>query len=130
MTNSALEPKAARLADALQAAHADMEHRWGNRRRCRARACISAGVGIAGRGRLRNISMSGAFLETSLPLPLYSQVAVAMLREDDSKHLVEFMATVVRTEPGGVGIEWHDTANGSICRLMGCTVECAAACDH
>lgn len=106
-----------------------MEHRWGVRRLCRARACISAGVGVAGTGQLRNISMSGAFLETALPLPVHSQVDVTVLR-DDAKHWVEFTATVVRAEPGGVGIEWCDTVEGSICRLMGCTRECAAARDH
>ncbi len=107
-----------------------MEHRWGLRRPCRARVSVSAGAGIAGTGRLRNVSMSGAFLETALPLPLFSQIAVAVLRDDGSRHVVEFTATVVRAEPGGVGLEWCEIASGSICSLLGCNLECAATAGH
>jgi hypothetical protein len=103
-----------------------MEHRWGNRRRCRAQVCIAAGAGIAGTARLRDVSTSGAFLETALPLPLFSQLAIAVLGEDGSAHPVEFTAAVVRTAPGGVGIEWCEPVGGSICRMLGCTLKCAA----
>jgi hypothetical protein len=102
-----------------------MEHRWGIRRPCRARVSVSAGGGLTGVGGLRNISMSGAFLETALPLPLYAQLAVAVLRGDGSTHLLEFPAVVVRHEPDGVGIEWCDPDPGRICRKLGCTVRCA-----
>ena len=102
-----------------------MEHRWGTRRPCRARVCVSAGGGIAGTGRIRDVSMSGAFLESPLRLPLYAQVAIAVLNDDGSRHVIEFTATVVRTERDGVGIEWCETASGSICELMGCALDCA-----
>lgn len=103
-----------------------MEHRWGQRRPCVARVCVSAGAGVAGSGRLRNISMSGAFLETALPLPLFAQIAIAVLHDDGARHRVEFTATVVRSESDGVGIEWNETADGPICRLLGCAAECGA----
>ena len=61
-----------------------MEHRWGQRRRCRARVCVSAGAGVSGSARLRDVSISGAFLETALPLPLFAQIAIAVLRDDGS----------------------------------------------
>ena len=103
-----------------------MEHRWGQRRRCRARVCISTGGGVFGLARLRTVSLSGAFLETALPLPLFAQIAVAVLSEDGATHAREFTASVVRTEPGGVGIEWCEPVSGSICRTLGCTLSCAA----
>jgi hypothetical protein len=87
--------------------------------------CISAGAGLSGGGRLRDVSMSGAFLETALPLPLYSQLAVAIPREPDSRRRDEFIAIVVRREPGGVGIEWLESAEGSVCRMLGCEAACA-----
>ena len=120
MKDSGLHPRSTRLTIA-------MEHRWGVRRACRARVHVSAGAGVTGTARLRNISMSGAFLETTLPLPLFSPVAIAVLNDCGSRHLVEFSATVIRAEPGGVGVEWCETADGSICGLLGCALDCAAA---
>ena len=102
-----------------------MEHRWGLRRACRARVSVSAGNGLSGVGRLRNISMSGAFLETALPLHTHARLAVTVLRDDGSSHAVEFPAVVVRHEPDGVGLEWCDPDPGRICRKLGCGVECA-----
>ena len=116
-----------RAAEAAAPVSPRMEHRWGQRRSCRARVRVSAGSGIAGSANLRNVSLSGAFLETALPLPLFSQIGVAVMSDDLSTHAVEFTASVVRTEPGGVGIEWCEPVTGSICRHLGCTLKCAAA---
>jgi hypothetical protein len=107
-----------------------MEHRWGVRRECRTRVCISAGDELTGTGRIRDISMSGAFLETSLPLPLFAQVEVRLLRDDGLGHLVEFSATVVRRAHDGAGLEWRETAACSICQVVGCGKACASAADH
>jgi hypothetical protein len=103
-----------------------MEHRWGRRRPCRARVRVSAGGGIAGVGGLRNISMSGAYLKTTLTLPLFAQIAVAVVCEDGSS-LREYTATVVRRDLDGVGIEWTETAAGSICEVLGCGATCPFA---
>ena len=115
-----------RDADAGAPADPHMEHRWGQRKPCRARVSVSAGAGITGTARVRDVSISGALLETALPLPLFSQIAVAVLRDDGATHAQEFTASVVRTEPDGVGIEWCDPVAGSICRWLGCTLNCAA----
>ena len=61
---------------------------------------------------MRDVSLSGAFLETTLPLPLFSQIAIAVRRDDGSTHLMEFTATVVRSDLGGVGIEWCEPVSG------------------
>jgi hypothetical protein len=104
-----------------------MEHRWGPRRPCRARICVSAGGGITGVGRLRDISMSGAFVETAVPLPLFAQLAIAVLRDDGSTHQLEFTAVVVRRDEDGAGIEWCDPDSVSICRALNCGIDCAQA---
>jgi len=100
-----------------------MEHRWGRRRPCKARVAVSAGSGVAGIGRLRNVSISGALMETSLPLSLFTQIAVAVLRDDGSRY-AEFTATVVRRGPDGIGIEWAESASGPICAALGCARHC------
>jgi hypothetical protein len=102
-----------------------MEHRWGIRRACRARVRVSAAGGLSGVGSLRNISISGAFLETALPLPQFAELALEVLHGDGTKHQVEFPAVVVRHASDGVGIEWCDPSPGRICRKLGCGVECA-----
>jgi len=116
-----------RAAEASTVGGPRMEHRWGQRRPCRARVSVAAGAGITGTARVRDVSISGAFLETALPLPLFSQIAVAVLHDDGATHTPEFTASVVRTEPEGVGIEWCEPVAGSICRLLGCAIKCASS---
>ena len=117
-------PEAARRAAQTIPMESRMEHRWGQRRPCQARVCVSAGGGIAGSARLRNVSLSGAFLETTVILPLFSQVAVALLDLSGSRYTSQFKATVVRRERDGVGIEWTETAGMPVCRMLGCTEAC------
>ena len=104
-----------------------MEHRWGPRRPCRARISVSTNGGVTGLGRLRDISMSGAFVETELSLPMFAQLAVTVLRDDGSEHPLDFPAVVVRQDTGGVGIEWCDPNPGFICRTLGCGIDCGYA---
>ena len=111
-----------------QAVIAPMEHRWGRRVPCRARVRLSVLGGIVGTGRLRDVSMSGAFLETALQLPLFTRVTLAVPREDPTAgREVDVIASVVRISNDGLGLEWCDTAAGSICAVLGCTTRCAAA---
>jgi hypothetical protein len=104
-----------------------MEHRYGVRRPCKLRVLVSTSGGMAGTGRLRNISMSGAFIETPLPLPMYAQLRVAALHGDGSSHLLEFPAVVVRHDADGVGVEWGDATPARICQKLGCGTECEFA---
>jgi hypothetical protein len=104
---------------------ATMEHRWGQRIPCRARVRVSGGAGVTESGRMRDVSMSGAFIETSAQLPLFAPVAVAVLREDrvdDS----ELLGCVVRREPGGVAVEWAEVLPGPVCPLLGCSHPCGS----
>jgi len=118
---------AARATDARIPQGNWMEHRWGLRRPCRARVNVSAGSGVAGRGRLRDVSLSGAFLETAAPLALFKTLTVAVLNDATPALPLEFRAVVVRKGDGGVGIEWCEEISGSICQALGCTVQCGYA---
>jgi PilZ domain-containing protein len=117
---------AVNAARATPTSEAFMEHRWGHRRPCQARVHVSAGGGIVGAARIRDISISGAFLETSLRLPIHGQILVSVLRGDGTQHSVEFSATVVRHASDGVGVEWCEPVSGPICDAL----ECALACDR
>jgi hypothetical protein len=101
-----------------------MEHRFGQRFRCGTTVRLSAGDGITGQGRLANVSLSGAYLETSLPLPLFATVEVAS--ETGGRAGVELLGSVVRKDARGVGIEWCETPACSICEIFGCGKRCEA----
>ena len=107
-------------------AGAVIEHRWGGRIACHARVGISMDSELCGDGHMRDVSSSGAFIQTALAVPLYSQVAIAVL--DAQGHVRPAMrAIVVRTESNGVGVEWRETVNGPVCPALGCTTQCEAA---
>jgi hypothetical protein len=105
---------------------AGMEHRFGRRIPCSAPLRVTAASGAAARGRMRDVSMSGAFIETSLSLPLHSQITIEVLREDGSGDKPR-SACVVRSDATGFGIEWLETADQAICPVLGCSTLCAAA---
>ena len=76
---------------------------------------------------MRDISMTGGFLETELPLHLYTQLRLAVLANDGSQHELDFPAVVVRCDTDGVGVEWCDPSPGRICQKFGCGIECGFA---
>jgi hypothetical protein len=101
-----------------------MEHRFGRRFRCGTVVRLSLGGAFAGRGRLANVSLSGARLETGLELPLYATIEIA---RDDGERSVELRASVVRRDAYGAGIEWCETPSRPICGIFGCRKCCEAA---
>ena len=103
-----------------------MEHRWGQRLPCRARVKILAGPGIEGEGRVRDISSSGAFIETPLEIPIHSQITLTVTGNESQDRAVDIPAVVVRAAHAGVGIEWCETPLRSICLVVGCTSRCTA----
>ena len=89
---------------------------------CQARVRISAPGGITGAGRVRDVSSSGAFIETMTHLPMHTRVMLTVLA-----------AMVVRVARTGFAVEWCETPGGSICSVVGCTTPCAASkekCDE
>lgn len=94
-----------------------MEHRWGGRH------LLDLSVRLDGRpllltfARLKNASSSGAYVETRIALPMLSRVWIELDwdRRDDSKRIAAY---VVRTDQGGVGLEWCDFAPHAILALI------------
>jgi hypothetical protein len=104
-----------------------MEHRWGQRMRCQASVRLSAGTGISGSGRVRDVSSSGAFIETAVEIPMHARVMLRVLGNESAAHEVEITAIVARVSRDGIGVEWCDTPAGSICPVLGCTTPCSAS---
>jgi len=70
-------------------------------------------------GRIRNVSVTGAFVETRHALPLLSLVHVALVPsqpEDEPPQRVA--AWVVRHCPNGIGLEWCDLSGQARERIL------------
>jgi len=87
-----------------------MEHRWGRRYDTDVEVRFVALPATIGSGRVTNISLTGAFMETSCKLRLLSIIYIEGLdsnkdrdRNGAAKRLA---ATVVRRCSAGVGLEW------------------------
>ncbi len=97
----------------------NMEHRWGHRREVSRAVQLGTRGGVVARGRISNVSISGAFIVTPLPVPLFSYVQVqfiAMLNGKRTRVSVE--GQIVRKEPLGVAIEWCELASEATRSLM------------
>ncbi|HYJ39371.1 MAG TPA: PilZ domain-containing protein [Steroidobacteraceae bacterium] len=112
---------------ASQPRPAFMEHRWGQRMRCLARVRLSAGAENTGAGRVRDVSSSGAYIETSFDIPVHARVTLLVQGNESSTRVVEIAASVARRDREGIGVEWCDTPGCSICVVLGCTTPCAAS---
>jgi hypothetical protein len=88
-----------------------MEHRWGRRRSADVTVQFMAMPGTIGTGRVLNISVTGAFMTTTVPLRLLSLLYVApdgaWVDNRDTECLVAY---VVRRDAMGVGLEWCEAA--------------------
>jgi hypothetical protein len=96
-----------------------MEHRWGHRREISRAVHLGTRSGLAARGRITNVSISGAFVVSPLPVSLFSYVEVqfaAMVNGKRAWMTVE--AQVVRKEGAGFGIEWCEFAPEAVRALV------------
>ena len=106
----------------------DMEHRWGRRITCHARVRLSSGVGADVAGQIRNVSISGAFIATSLRPPMFAPVEVTVRRADGGEE-TRLHGCVVRKEISGIAVEWSESLAGPLCPLLGCESRCQSAID-
>lgn len=91
-----------------------MEHRWGNRVVLHAPVQVRTATGISAAASVRNASISGAFVDTSLNLPLLGRLLLRPINETG-----EWLdACVVRVEPDGVALEWLDPALHAVSALL------------
>jgi hypothetical protein len=80
---------------------------------------LNIDAGTAGRGTIRNASISGALIETSLELPLHNNLVVELSVPDGKTTAIHSLgACVVRLDSSGIGIEWRDMAGSDIVELL------------
>src|ERR1700742_933026 len=90
-----------------------MDHRWGRRKSTDAPVRFFALPATFGTGRVTNVSVTGAFMETLQELPLATTIYVESIAPVDSGGRRRMAASVVRCAPTGVGLEWCQAASNS-----------------
>lgn len=91
-----------------------MEHRWGSRQVIDVPVRFIALPATIGAGRITNVSMTGAFLETRMQLRPMALLYVEMIhRSQEPGRRRRLSASVVRRTELGVGIEWCEPASKS-----------------
>jgi hypothetical protein len=99
-----------------------VEHRWGERLNVALPVRIRAPYGLVGTGLVINFSVSGAFIATTLPVALLSQVSVSVRlsrRAARTMHLEgsTFAAQVVRQNAAGFAVEWCEFGTEDVVAL-------------
>jgi len=87
-----------------------MEHRLGTRHATDADVYLRTwGSTVSARGRLRDLSVSGALISTLLPCQPLLHVAVQIAAEGRPRRSGPWLdAQIVRLTQGGIGIEWAE----------------------
>jgi len=92
-----------------------VEHRWGSRTMLREDAELQTADGLSCPVCIGNASLSGAFIETRLRLPMLSRVFVRPKSAEGGEWLGAF---IVRTTEDGVGLEWLEPGLKPISMLL------------
>jgi hypothetical protein len=88
-----------------------MEHRCGYRHEVHLPIYLQTQGGLAAHGSIRDASVSGAFIETPLPLRVLSHVWVHVLAKNPAhKSDMILEGEVVRATDSGLAIEWSEIA--------------------
>jgi hypothetical protein len=96
-----------------------MEHRWGERIDLDCSARLDSYDGTVGAGRLRNASISGAFIATAVRLaPLTPLNIVLTAGKGASRRRIELPACVTRSSREGIAVEWRDMAVPTLVALL------------
>lgn len=96
-----------------------MEHRWGYRMTCDIGVKLFADPASVGWGRIRDVSISGAFIETKLrasPPATVRLTRVASTAEGPRAQTLR--AVVVRRDRDGIGVEWFDADADAVHNLV------------
>ena len=98
-----------------------MDHRWGQRQATNLAVHVAATSGATGAARMVNVSLTGAYLETSAPLRRHALVYLApSWRHNCAGGNRRIAAYVIRHDVLGVGLEWCQplTKGGHIALLL------------
>jgi len=91
-----------------------IDHRWGRRKATDAAVRFMALPGTLGVGRVTNVSVTGAFMETGVALPFATLVHLESIETAAEATRQRLAASVVRCTERGVGLEWCECASNSI----------------
>jgi hypothetical protein len=94
------------------------EHRWGARIRVNIPVRIAPPSETAIDGRMRNLSLSGALVTTTLGSPLNSRIAVTLTLPSPFQGDAIIEAHVTRRHNGDVGVEWCQFAPAVVKDLL------------
>jgi hypothetical protein len=106
-----------------------MEHRWGQRVTSDLPVRLKSWPYGIGSGRVCNFSISGAFIETRLRLPLLARVRIE-LPKHRSRSAQEVDCCVVRSAVGGIAVEWLDLAPAAVAALFEQPARAAEFAEH
>jgi PilZ domain len=97
-----------------------MEHRLGSRHAADLDVYLRTwGSTVSARGRLRDVSVSGAFIATRLPCrPLLHVTVQIPLEGQQRRNAPLFEGQIVRLDESGIGIEWAELQPELVARLM------------
>lgn len=100
-----------------------MEHRCGIRRTLGVGVKLYAQPGLPISGRLLNASSSGGYVATGAKLPIMTRVHVILGwgNPQSSSRRDPIAAYVVRSDAGGVGLEWQEFAPAALLALIDAT---------
>jgi hypothetical protein len=95
-----------------------MEHRWGERLPLDLPVRLEMAGALLGEGRLRNASISGAYVATDGGSQVLANVELVVHTAHAPAGRLVLPACVVRRDDGGLGLEWQDMACESVVKLL------------
>jgi PilZ domain len=93
-------------------------HRWGQRIAVDIPVQVAACALPAIHGHLRNLSLSGALMETDHELPLHAYIAISVKLPEMGGSATTVMARVTRQLNDAVGVEWCEFAPRTVKDLL------------
>jgi PilZ domain len=93
-------------------------HRWGQRIAVDIPVLLAACALPAIRGHLKNLSLSGALVETDQELPLHGYIEISVKLGEMGESTTTVMARVTRYVKGAVGVEWCEFAPRTVKDLL------------
>lgn len=93
-------------------------HRWGQRVAVDIPVQVAACALPAIHGRLKNLSLSGALMDTDRVLPLHAYVAISFKLPELRDSTTTVMARVTRQLKDAVGLEWCEFAPRTVKDLL------------
>lgn len=95
-----------------------MEHRWGERVETDFVVRVYA-WGTREVGLVRNMSITGAFVETRLQVPQFASVELVLeCVAPAHEKMTQISTCVIRTALTGIGVEWRNDRSREIARLL------------